>query len=475
MLWIVEATRLGETASIRTCVDAESWQRALEAVRRKRNEGTDLGSFTIELVSQGVRAMDATSRVRFSIEQAPPGANADLFAGTSIRPSAGPPRPRTPRQDLSKTRMGGPELASSSLTSAPPVPREDVGSPIPGMRHSICTRREQDPSTESPLVYREYTFALPAGTTAGDAERVLRTELARVQRSLETKAQGRYVNLAAFDHVFTARPARQPLATLAWKDWTNQVMVTFPGLSRGGVSTTSQRIATGRPPAAPSLSATEALGALNEASEAAETLAPHRPRQSSRHKVSSKVVSAPSRSERVNADALISSLFDVMHDLQFAKDALEGGSFCLEIAHEAIPHDVGFVHMYDVAKRNFVIACFRGSAPMEILASRVIESDSAIAGALRSKNPVLMVADRDPIPQLARHSRVTAPKSLIVAPMHYGSRILGAIEIVAPSDGEAFTSDEALAIGYIARQYAEFIASHGIVLDRARILAHAVG
>ena len=50
-------------------------------------------------------------------------------------------------------------------------------------------------------------------------------------------------------------------------------------------------------------------------------------------------------------------------------------------------------------------------------------------------------------------------------------RALGAIEIINPLDGMPFTDDEGNAMTYIAEQYAEYLGSRGIVLNRERIAA----
>ena len=52
-------------------------------------------------------------------------------------------------------------------------------------------------------------------------------------------------------------------------------------------------------------------------------------------------------------------------------------------------------------------------------------------------------------------------------------RALGALEIINPLDGAPYTPDEGNAMTYIAEQYAEYLGSRGIVLDRERIQASA--
>ena len=59
MLWFVESTTIGQADTTRVCVRADSWQRALEAVRHERGQSLDFGSFSIELDEGTVRATDA--------------------------------------------------------------------------------------------------------------------------------------------------------------------------------------------------------------------------------------------------------------------------------------------------------------------------------------------------------------------------------------------------------------------------------
>ena len=53
----------------------------------------------------------------------------------------------------------------------------------------------------------------------------------------------------------------------------------------------------------------------------------------------------------------------------------------------------------------------------------------------------------------------------------WGGRALGAIELVNPLDDAPFREEEGHAMSYIAEQFAEFIGSHGLVVEKERILA----
>jgi hypothetical protein len=74
---------------------------------------------------------------------------------------------------------------------------------------------------------------------------------------------------------------------------------------------------------------------------------------------------------------------------------------------------------------------------------------------------------------MPRYQQLGGAQSIIIAPIMQAGRALGAIEIVNPSDGMPFTENEGNAMTYIAEQYAEYLGSRGIVLDRDRIQSAA--
>src|SRR5436309_15716287 len=71
MRWLVEVSSLGKTDLQKFVVDAESWQRALQAARAQRGEDGPMSGFSIELLEEGYRAVDPLARVRFVVKRAP--------------------------------------------------------------------------------------------------------------------------------------------------------------------------------------------------------------------------------------------------------------------------------------------------------------------------------------------------------------------------------------------------------------------
>ena len=170
---------------------------------------------------------------------------------------------------------------------------------------------------------------------------------------------------------------------------------------------------------------------------------------------------------RISGDELITSLFESMHDLHFLRDALDGGQFCLALATEVLPARAAIIHFFDVEKREWVVACTRGKETHRLLAMRAPEGDEILREAARKRRALV-------VPNAAsatadRYRQIGGGRSLIAAPIMQAGRALGALEIINPLDGMPFTEDEGNAMTYIAEQFAEYLGSRGIVLDRERI------
>jgi hypothetical protein len=174
---------------------------------------------------------------------------------------------------------------------------------------------------------------------------------------------------------------------------------------------------------------------------------------------------------RTTGDELITALFESMHDLHFLRDALDGGQFCLALATEVLPARVALIHFFDIEKREWVVACTRGKDAAKLLTLRTPESDEILRDAARKRRAVVMPGGGGTSTQ--RYQTIGGSRSMIVAPIMQAGRALGAIEIINPLDGMPFNNDEGNAMTYIAEQYAEYLGSRGIVVDRDRIQAAA--
>ena len=95
MRWLVEVSSLTKTDTQKYCVDAESWQRALQAARTQRGEDGPMSGFSIELLEEGYRAVDPLAKIRFVVKRAPDDMPVTFTASkdsasASVRPGVAP-------------------------------------------------------------------------------------------------------------------------------------------------------------------------------------------------------------------------------------------------------------------------------------------------------------------------------------------------------------------------------------------------
>jgi putative methionine-R-sulfoxide reductase with GAF domain len=182
-------------------------------------------------------------------------------------------------------------------------------------------------------------------------------------------------------------------------------------------------------------------------------------------------VAAPTRA---SGEDLIAFLFEQMHEVHFARDAVEGGAFCLGLAMEKLPSLAALVELYDINHREFLVTSTRGADAGNLLLRRFPESDPLLSLAMRKRRAVVVTdATETEAATNERYVVLGGARSLIVAPMMVAGRFLGAIELVNPIDGQPFTESDGNAITYMAEQFAEFVAARGVVTDPERIAAVA--
>jgi len=179
-------------------------------------------------------------------------------------------------------------------------------------------------------------------------------------------------------------------------------------------------------------------------------------------------------SVRLRGDELIADLFEAMHDLHFLRDAVEGADFCLTLALEKIPSRVGIVHLYDIDRREFVVACVRGPNQQVALLQRYPEGDPILSAAMRRQRAMIW-ADSEETNAIERYRIFGGARSLLVAPVVLAGRFLGALELLDPVDGLPFNDEEGHALTYIGEQFAEFVAMRGVTVDPERITGSSRG
>jgi hypothetical protein len=125
-----------------------------------------------------------------------------------------------PRAPAVPTGLG--VLATQNLLTQP-SPALDMPPPS-----SVLRQRQEEPTPESPITYREVAYLVQPGVSRGSVEALLWASFNSLTRELASRPGQKFVQLAVFDHKFDKRPERAPLGTLAWKDWRGNPVVTFP-------------------------------------------------------------------------------------------------------------------------------------------------------------------------------------------------------------------------------------------------------
>src|SRR5438093_972919 len=150
MRWQVEVSNIGKDGHDPYTVEADSWQRALQAARKLRGDESPMSGFSIELLTDGCRAVDPAARVRYEVKRAKD--DAPLTPGAEGLITQ---RKVVPRAAESKPPVAPPAPAPQ----APAVPMKKEPTPNePWPAAQIISKREEDPSDSVPLSYREYAF-----------------------------------------------------------------------------------------------------------------------------------------------------------------------------------------------------------------------------------------------------------------------------------------------------------------------------
>ena len=449
---------------------------------------------------------NAPSGVR-SISEAPPAAgpaskSASAFPPQSEAarlPSAKPPAGVTvpddviPRAPALPKNVGMPQ-AAQNLTQ----PSAALDMPPPA---TILRKRQEEPSSDSPITYREVAYVVDPGVTRGAVEALLWASFRDLSRELAARPGQKFVQLAVFDHEFDKRPERAPLGTLAWKDWRGSPVVTFPLFdgtqpARASMAPSSikpvavvQGVGSSGPPppdpvvippaagvpavaaapvaAVPPVAVEAPAPAKSDPEGAAIPLMREKP-------ISSYPPSAPRSSKpRVAAlhrragEDLIGELFETMHDLHFMSGVPDGAEFVLAALESIVPCEGVLIHVFDINTRQFVVVRAKGPGTMQAILHRTPDDDDFFSSIMRQPGSVA-------IHDTAKDERVLGarwdalgikPTRTLCGPVRQGGRYLGLIEVANPLGDAPFHQTEQNAIDYVCEQFAEFLANRPIVLD----------
>ncbi len=119
-----------------------------------------------------------------------------------------------------------------------------------GPSWELLHSRDEEPTKDSPLVYRERTYVVRGDTNPAIVEAILSARFEELREELSDRPKGKLVNMAVFDHRWDERPRRPPLLTLQWKDWRGEPLLAAPGRPAAAVSQPPPQSAVSQPPPA---------------------------------------------------------------------------------------------------------------------------------------------------------------------------------------------------------------------------------
>lgn len=171
---------------------------------------------------------------------------------------------------------------------------------------------------------------------------------------------------------------------------------------------------------------------------------------------------------RAPGEDLISELFDRMGDLMFMGDIPSGADYVLNVLFDLIPCEAMLVHVFDLARREFVVVRAHGPSMRKALLFRTPDNDPIAVQVMRERSVVSNGAA--PVHSAAFDRLGVEAKQVLSAAARQGGRYLGFIELANPAGGAPFHDGEKHALEYVCEQFAEFVASRPLVLDEDIVL-----
>ncbi|MCS6797500.1 MAG: GAF domain-containing protein [Myxococcota bacterium] len=365
----------------------------------------------------------------------------------SPQPSSARPPPPAPIMPLAPAASTSPATGSSGAAGPPAAALPDPPSAAPGRRelhghatsgasvveapasdadvpHELLYERSENPSPSSPLHFRERVYVVPPATPRPQLEGLLRRLLAAIRNELATQPTGKLVSIALFDHRWTGRPSRPPLATLQWKDWRGEEPeIAFPPSAAPRAAPSEIKPTTSRPPAA------------------AHASGPRR------------------RSSTSDTDVRLAQAFEASQDLFFLDTPRDGLEFCMRLLDELVPCEAMSGVLYDIDTDELRFTALSGPGA-ENRRGEAVPSGSGLFGAACRQQTPLIVADvrSDPRFDPGVDGRVgLEAHNAMYAPLYHQGRLLGVVQLLNRRTPDGFSVMDVNVVSYVAEQLGKFL------------------
>ena len=172
---------------------------------------------------------------------------------------------------------------------------------------------------------------------------------------------------------------------------------------------------------------------------------------------------------------LIGELFEIMHELHFARDVAEGSEFVLSVLNELLPCEGVLVHVFDINTGHFVVVRAKGPHAASVLLQRMSDQDPLVRSVMRSTHAqsVKNAADDPRFVGPRWQALGVLPRAALCGGVQLSGRYLGLIEVANPHGDIPFHQSELNALDYICEQFAAFLSKKPIVLSADVVLPRA--
>jgi hypothetical protein len=179
---------------------------------------------------------------------------------------------------------------------------------------------------------------------------------------------------------------------------------------------------------------------------------------------------------RKDTSPAVTAVSERMHAMRFFDHALDAARYALAALADAIPCRASLVHFFDVTRRAFIVVDARGEGADEMRLLRHEEKDPLLRVAMPLGAPFYWNdLTNVPVRSVARLAALGKVARVLVCPVADGARWLGAIELIDPKNGRRFENAEERVTAHVATHLAEFLSSHGVIVDVATIARFASG
>lgn len=402
--WRLRVTPLnGNTPLHQLEVEAANWMGALREARKELGEegGLPTGASCAVAPDGTVTILDSEARRKFLL----------VPATASARAFDSPRMQSSPKNQAVQRNTG----ASAAAPATPKKRGDTVGyeQMSPGRRTTgsharreldLLFTRNEEPTPDNPLTYRERAYSIPPGMSVSEAEAKLRFTLADLQEQLKATGRGRFINLAAFDHRWVEQPERPPLVVLEWRDWRGEPLVDYPAAEQNA--------------AAP----------------------------------------------RVHAepDDRLASVFEALHELPHKQTPHEAMELGLEVLGSTVACAAMSGCLYDINTDEMRFVAATGPGADKARGSALALNQGIFSRAARDEHGTLIVHHMSDAPDFdpERDGREgLETENLLFRPVAHEGRLLGMLQLINRNSG-FFSAADAHLVSYIADRLAEFLHQH---------------